>query len=81
MECVVCNKPEKQVARFGDHADFNCDDCGNYRVTGTVLGLLDRGQWLRTTAMQQWIAEQHRNGTERPVINSAVAEFEGVVRH
>ncbi|HDS1801192.1 TPA: hypothetical protein QEM76_000369 [Pseudomonas putida] len=79
MECVVCNKPAMEEERFGDYADFDCDDCGKYRVTGTVLGILDRAQWLRTTAMQQWIAEQHQAGVERPVINSANAEYEGVL--
>lgn len=79
MECLVCNKPDAETAREIDLAQFDCADCGAYQVTGTVIRMLDRGQWLRTTAMQQWIAEQHAMGVKAPIIHSEIAEYEGVV--
>jgi len=79
MECVVCNKPEMEVSRAIDHADYDCDECGKYRVTGTVRRQLDMGKWLRTSAMQEWLLKQHKAGVKMPVINSENAEYEGVL--
>lgn len=79
MECLVCQKPESETARGIDHAQFDCADCGVFEVTGTVMRMLDRGQWLHTTAMQQWIREQHALGIKVPVINSEIAEYEGII--
>ena len=79
MECLVCQKPESETVRGIDHAQFDCADCGVFQVTGTVMRTLDRGQWLRTTAMQQWIREQNALGVKVPVIHSEIAEYEGVI--
>ncbi|MCS4250643.1 MULTISPECIES: hypothetical protein [unclassified Pseudomonas] len=78
MECLVCQTPEAETARDVDRARFDCADCGAFEVTGTVMRILDRGQWLRTTAMQQWIREQHDLGVKVPVIHSEIAEYEGI---
>ena len=78
MECFVCNKPAEVAATTGDAQSVSCPQCGEYRVTGTVIGLLERGRWLHTAKMQQWLEEQRTAGVACPVINSDVAEFDGV---
>lgn len=37
-KCPVCNNTAREaLPRMGDFAEFICDDCGRYRVSGTVL--------------------------------------------
>lgn len=36
--CPICELPaEEALPRMGDFAEFICDDCGRYRITGTAL--------------------------------------------
>lgn len=78
MECFICiNKAEARESG-GDYAEVSCLECGEYRVSGTVLRLLEKGRWLHTVGMQQWLEEQRRNGATAPMINSDVVIWEGV---
>jgi hypothetical protein len=75
MECLLCNNPEAGAGRSIDHADFDCTDCGCYRVTGSVLAALDRGQSLQASVVREYIQKQCLEGIKRPLINTAAAKF------
>lgn len=39
--CPVCNNGGREaLPRMGDFAEFICDGCGRYRVTGTALEII-----------------------------------------
>jgi len=78
MECFVCNQDAEQVDAAGDYQDISCDECGRYRITGTVVHMWESARWINTKAMQHWIAEQQRGGVEVPTINSQVVIWDGV---
>jgi len=78
MECYVCNQEADQQAPTGDSVTLACRDCGHYRVTGSVIALLDRGRWLHTLGMRQWLDEQHSNGVQVPTISTSVVIWDGV---
>ncbi|WP_434681300.1 hypothetical protein J3P77_09420 [Pseudomonas sp. R1-18] len=78
MECFVCNKKAERLEPAGDYEELVCEDCGRYRITGTVVRMWEKARWVHTVAMQQWIEEQRRGGVEVPVINSDIVEWEGV---
>lgn len=78
MECFVCNNLADAREPEGDYAELSCPECGEYRVSGSVVRLLDKGRWLSTVAMQQWLEEQRRDGTPMPMITSNVVVWDGV---
>ena len=41
--CPVCEKPAKCGLTRGDGELVECEDCGTYNISGTVLELLENG--------------------------------------
>ncbi|SEQ26623.1 hypothetical protein SAMN03159444_01368 [Pseudomonas sp. NFACC02] len=78
MECHVCNQAAEEGDSVGDYVAVDCTDCGRYRISGTVIGQLERGRWLDTAASQQWLEEQRRDGVESPLITTSNVVWDGV---
>jgi hypothetical protein len=71
----ICGKPAKVLPPMGDRSDLDCSGtCGRYAISGGVEATLgnhpldDREKAL----LAEWIAGQHREGKERPLISSYV---------
>jgi len=78
MECFVCNNSADARESGGDYVELACPNCGEYRVSGTVVRLFEKGRWLNTVAMQQLLEEQRRDGMALPMISSDVVVWDGV---
>jgi hypothetical protein len=81
MECQICNQAAEADDSVGDYIAVNCIDFGRYRVSGTVVGQLQRGRWLNTDASQQWLEQQRRDGLESPLITTSNVIWDGVWVH
>lgn len=78
MECFVCTNQAEARESAGDYVELTCPECGDYRVSGTVVRLFEKGRWLNTVAMQQLLEEQRRDGTVLPMISSDLVVWDGV---
>lgn len=73
MQCLICDQPAHEVDRGVDHADFDCEDCGKYRVSGSILGEMSVGWSLRILETREWLKTERASGVERPAINTGNA--------
>lgn len=75
MKCFVCGGAAEETARLGDHVPVSCGSgCGAYRITGSVLQLLDSpGSRLEPIATQAWLRERRGAGDVRPMISTDTA--------
>jgi hypothetical protein len=71
--CPICGKPAEEPPRTGDRRDFDCSGgCGRYAISGSVVAMLKHrplDTWEKAT-LAAWIANQRRDGKNRPIITS-----------
>jgi hypothetical protein len=70
MDCFVCDKPAEYRETGGDYVPIHCEECGDYRVVGTLEREITKTRRLQTEGMQQWLREQRERGESSPLINS-----------
>jgi len=73
MQCLICDQPAPETERGVDHVDFDCEECGKYRVSGSLQGEFAAGWSLRALETREWLKTERSNGIERPVINTSNA--------
>lgn len=78
MECFVCAQEAEKRDSSGDYEELLCSECGQYRISGTVVGMWEKARWLHTVAMQQWLDEQRRDGVKVPMITTEIVVWDGV---
>ena len=71
--CPVCRSPAGDGKHVGDNTQFECPNCGGYRLAGTVLALIERGTQNKLPtpqAFKELVAKRRGNSKEYPVITS-----------
>lgn len=75
MECFVCGGAAEQAASTGDYLPVSCSNgCGTYRISGSVVGLLDSpDRRLDAAATRAWLDARRAAGDLRPIISTQSA--------
>lgn len=78
LQCSVCGTASKGGHHIGDSTVFNCPKCGDYRLSGTVITLFEKGTLKKPSpeAFRDLVKLKRGSSTEYPVITQY--DIEGI---
>lgn len=77
MKCYICTKPANSIKPTGDFEHIECDSCGEYHITGTLVETLkiNPDRTVDTKAMQEWLRAERKKGNELPMVSESNVKY------